>query len=125
MGEREKTFRRAGKYVGSGTSEQVFDQMHPFLRPMEEVDFDKSTAGLLERSNLIGCQRSGIPVYGDDRMPGSEQQRSCSLFSKDCARGRSFPDEVIEGFAPALGGETLQGNNAFFYIFCEKFANDQ
>ena len=73
MGEGKETFCRAGKYVCPRTPEQVFDQGHAFLRPVEEVDLDFGTACLLECSNLTGSKRSGIPVHGNDRLPGSKQ----------------------------------------------------
>ena len=113
MGEGEQAFCRAGENIGPRVSEQVFDQGNPLFGPVKEVDLNKGAAGLLERSDLAGCQRSGISVDRDDRVPRSEQECGGSLLRDKGGGSCPFAKEVIERFPPAVSREAFQGHNTF------------
>ena len=53
------------------------------------------------------------------------EQCSSGPLSSEGAWGCPLSQEVIEGFPPALGSETFEGNDALFYTLCEQLTGDK
>ena len=68
MREGKQALCFSGENRCPGFREDPLNLFHALFGPVEEIDFDKSSTGILEECDLRCGKSRGVPVDGDNRV---------------------------------------------------------